>query len=46
MLWQAVNTREPLVPLGLFKDRNFSLANVGITAVGFAVTAHGVPDHA
>ncbi|HLT60141.1 MAG TPA: MFS transporter, partial [Microlunatus sp.] len=33
----------PLVPLGLFTDRNFSLANVGISAVGFAVTALGFP---
>ncbi len=37
--WQARNRREPLVPLQLFRDRNFSLANVGITAVGFAITA-------
>ena len=41
--WQAGNRREPLVPLALFRDRNFSLANVAITAVGFAVTAMGFP---
>ncbi|WP_083454524.1 DHA2 family efflux MFS transporter permease subunit, partial [Nostocoides japonicum] len=41
--WQARNTKEPLLPLGLFRDRNFSLANVAITAVGFAVTALGFP---
>ncbi len=41
--WQARNRREPLLPLGLFRDRNFSLANVGIMAVGFAVTAFGFP---
>ncbi len=41
--WQRRNTGEPLVPLGLFRDRNFSLANVAITAVGFAITALGFP---
>lgn len=41
--WQARNTREPLVPLGLFRDRNFSLANVAITAMGFAITALAFP---
>ena len=43
VLWQARGRVEPLVPLGLFKDRNFSLANVGITAVGFAITALAFP---
>lgn len=43
VLWQAKQSGEPLVPLGLFADRNFSLANVGIGAVGFAVTAMGFP---
>src|ERR1700710_1122388 len=28
VLWQARNRQEPLVPLGLFRDRNYSLANV------------------
>ncbi|QDO90359.1 DHA2 family efflux MFS transporter permease subunit [Ornithinimicrobium ciconiae] len=37
--WQALNTREPLVPLSLFRDRNFSLANLGITTMGFTITA-------
>ncbi len=41
--WQAVNRAEPLVPLGLFKDRNFSLSNVAITSVGFAITAMAFP---
>jgi EmrB/QacA subfamily drug resistance transporter len=43
LLWQKRNTREPLVPLGLFEDRNFSLANVAITAMGFAITAMAIP---
>jgi hypothetical protein len=38
-IWQQAKTRsEPLVPLGLFRDRNFSVANFGIAAVGFTVT--------
>ncbi|AMM33723.1 EmrB/QacA subfamily drug resistance transporter [Sinomonas atrocyanea] len=43
VLWQAVNKAEPLVPLGLFRDRNFSIANLGISTVGFAVTSFGLP---
>lgn len=43
VVWQAVNKAEPLVPLGLFRDRNFSLANLGITTVGFTVTSFGLP---
>ena len=41
--WQARNRHEPLVPLGLFRDRNFALANVAISVIGFVVTAMGVP---
>ena len=41
--WQGVNKGEPLLPLRLFRDRNFSLANIGITTVGFTVTAFGLP---
>ncbi|MFC9332742.1 DHA2 family efflux MFS transporter permease subunit [Arthrobacter sp. NPDC057009] len=41
--WQAVNKGEPLLPLALFRDRNFSLANIGITTVGFTVTAFVLP---
>ena len=40
--WQT-RAPEPLVPLALFRDRNFSLANVAITAVGFSVTAQAFP---
>ena len=43
VLWQRANTAEPLVPLGLFADRNFSLANVAISAMGFAITAMAIP---
>jgi EmrB/QacA subfamily drug resistance transporter len=41
--WQAINKSEPLLPLSLFKDRNFSLANTAITTVGFAITAMAFP---
>ena len=41
--WQSVNTQEPLVPLDIFRDRNFSLANVGVAVIGFAVTAMILP---
>ncbi len=41
--WQRRNSGEPLLPLALFRDRNFSLANVAITAVGFTVTAMAFP---
>ena len=40
---QALTKREPLVPLHLFRDRNFSVANVVITAVGFTVTSLSLP---
>ena len=43
VLWQRFNKGEPLLPLSLFKDRNFSLANLGITMVGFTVTSFGLP---
>ncbi|MBK0422709.1 DHA2 family efflux MFS transporter permease subunit [Leucobacter sp. CSA2] len=40
---QSRTTREPLVPLELFRDRNFSLSNFGITTVGFAITSMALP---
>ena len=43
LVWQARNRREPLLPLRLFTDRNFSLANAAITTVGFAITAMAIP---
>ncbi|BDI24084.1 DHA2 family efflux MFS transporter permease subunit [Herbiconiux sp. L3-i23] len=43
VVWQRVGKGEPLLPLGLFRDRNFSLANAGITAVGFAITSMSLP---
>lgn len=44
VIWQAVNKKgEPLLPLALFRDRNFSLANAAISTVGFAVTSLSIP---
>lgn len=44
VVWQAVNkSGEPLLPLGLFRDRNFSLANGAISTVGFTVTSMSLP---
>jgi EmrB/QacA subfamily drug resistance transporter len=43
VFWQARNRGEPLLSLALFRDRNFSLAIVAITMVGFAITSMGFP---
>ncbi|KAA1422088.1 DHA2 family efflux MFS transporter permease subunit [Nocardioides humilatus] len=43
VVWQHFNKQEPLVPLRLFRDRNFSLANIGITVISFTFTALGFP---
>ncbi|WP_307807046.1 DHA2 family efflux MFS transporter permease subunit [Naasia sp. SYSU D00057] len=43
VVWQAVGRGEPLLPLRLFRDRNFSLANAAITTVGFAITSMSLP---
>ncbi|MEV6069518.1 DHA2 family efflux MFS transporter permease subunit [Nocardia sp. NPDC052001] len=40
---QARNTGEPLVPMSLFKDRNFSLSSLAIAAMGASITATFVP---
>jgi EmrB/QacA subfamily drug resistance transporter len=41
--WQSMNTREPLIPLRIFADRDFTLANIGVAVIGFAVTAMILP---
>ena len=43
VVWQAVNKSEPLIPLRIFRDRNFSLANIGVAVIGFSVVAMVVP---
>ena len=41
--WQSINTREPLIPLDMFRDRDFSLSNLGVAVIGFAATAMVLP---
>lgn len=41
--WQSANDHEPLIPLAVFADRDFRLANIGIAVIGFAVTAMILP---
>ncbi|KHL14569.1 UNVERIFIED_CONTAM: multidrug MFS transporter [Mumia flava] len=43
VVWQRVNRAEPLVPLSLFRDRNFSLSAVAIATIGFGITAMSFP---
>jgi EmrB/QacA subfamily drug resistance transporter len=42
-VWWQTRAPEPLMSLTLFRDRNFSLSNLAITTVGFAVTAMSFP---
>ncbi len=41
--WQARNRAEPLVPLGLFRDRNFSISSFAISTMSFTATSMGFP---
>ncbi|MBC7630192.1 MFS transporter [Aeromicrobium sp.] len=41
--WQGRIKKEPLVPLGLFRDRNFSIGNGGIAMVSLAITSMSLP---
>jgi EmrB/QacA subfamily drug resistance transporter len=43
IVWQVYTRGEPLLPLKLFRDRNFSLANAAITTVGFTITCMSLP---
>jgi len=43
VVWQAKTPSEPLVPLSLFRDRNFSIGNLGIALVGMAIIAMSLP---
>lgn len=43
IFWQSRNRKEPLVPLRLFRDRNFSVSNLAISTMSFAITAIGFP---
>ncbi len=41
--WQSVHPGEPLIPLRIFRDRDFSVSTLGISVIGFAVTAMILP---
>ncbi|MBB2911031.1 EmrB/QacA subfamily drug resistance transporter [Streptosporangium becharense] len=41
--WQRYNPREPLMPLTLFRRRNFSAATVAAASIGFALTGLYLP---
>ena len=41
--WQSVSTDEPLIPLDIFGDRDFSLSNLAGVVIGFAATAMVLP---
>ncbi|MBW0014925.1 MAG: MFS transporter [Mycobacterium sp.] len=41
--WQSLNPRAPLIPLAIFRDRDFSVCNVGVAVIAFAGTAAMVP---
>src|SRR5262245_7606673 len=43
LIWQSVNRNEPLIPLVIFRDRDFSLSNIGVATIGFVVTATFLP---
>ncbi|AOW92154.1 multidrug MFS transporter [Rhodococcus sp. WMMA185] len=41
--YQASTSNDPLVPLGLFRDRYFTVSNIGIAALGWTITSMMVP---
>ncbi|BBY82518.1 MFS transporter [Mycolicibacterium pulveris] len=43
LIWQSVNPNEPLIPLEIFRDRDFYLSNLGVATIGFVVTGMMVP---
>lgn len=43
VFWQSMNTDEPLIPLVIFRDRDFGLCNAGVAVVSFAATAMMLP---
>lgn len=43
LAWQGLNRAEPLVPLRLFRNRNFSVGNAAISSMGFVVAGTMVP---
>ncbi|MEH3138622.1 MAG: MFS transporter [Mycobacterium kyogaense] len=43
VMWQSVTRGEPLIPLSIFGDRDFSMSNLGIATMGFVATSMILP---
>ncbi len=43
VVWQRVQRGEPLIPLQIFRDRNFSVGSAAIVMVGFSITSMNLP---
>lgn len=43
VVWQRMQRGEPLIPLQIFRDRNFSVGSAAIVTVGFSVTGMSLP---
>jgi EmrB/QacA subfamily drug resistance transporter len=43
LAWQHVNRNEPLLPLRVFANRNFSVGSLTSVAIGFAMTGMFIP---
>lgn len=41
--WQSINTSGALIPLVIFRDRNFSMSNLGVATIGFVATGMILP---
>jgi EmrB/QacA subfamily drug resistance transporter len=41
--WQSISSSEPLIPLEIFRDRGYTLANVAGVVIGFAATSMFLP---
>ncbi|MBV5245641.1 MULTISPECIES: MFS transporter [Mycolicibacterium] len=41
--WQSINTAGALIPLVIFRDRNFSMSNLGVATIGFVATGMILP---
>jgi hypothetical protein len=41
--WQSISPHEPLIPLDIFRDRDFSLCNAAAMVIAFAATAMILP---
>jgi EmrB/QacA subfamily drug resistance transporter len=41
--WQSISTHEPLIPLDIFRDRDFSLCNIAAVVIAFAATGMILP---